>query len=159
MRDLKKIASFYKSLFQLEKVDMGSMTQRILFQKAVFIAKALGLGFEEYRYGWHVHGPYSPALATDGYAIYTSDKNHCTYQFGEAELKKIGAIKQLFGKEIEDRDSNKFELYGSILFLYRDGLSDEALAKLVKDKKGWYTDEEIREGIKKIRALKSLPKE
>lgn len=56
-------------------------------------------------------------------------------------------------------DSNKFELYGSILFLHRDGLSDEALAKPVKAKKGWYADKEICEGIKTVRELKSHSKD
>lgn len=155
MGNLKKLASFYKSLFQLAKVDMSSMTQRILFQKAVYLAKEIGLGFDGYEFGWYVRGPYSPSLATDGYALYTSDEDHCTYRFREPELAKIGIIKKLFHKEIEAKDSNLLELYASILFCFDEAKTEDELLKVIKEKKGWYSEQEIREGIEKIKELKA----
>lgn len=159
MGNIKKLASFYSRLFNAPKVDMGSFEDRVLFQKAVYLAKALGIGFGEYEFDWYVHGPYSPSLTTDGYKLYASSENHCTYRFTASEEKKIGTLKGLFPDEIEKRDWNRLELYASILFYFEPPRPDEALAKLIKGKKGWYSDEEIREGIRKIKELKTQSKD
>lgn len=155
MGNIDKLASFYNSLFKTLKVDMKDFEDRVLFQKVVYLAQTLGIGFEEYKFGWYVHGPYSPALTTEGYRLYTSNENHCTYQFTESEREKIEFLKGLFQNEIEKRDWNRLELCASILFCWESAKSEDELAKIIKEKKGWYTEQEIREGIEKIKELKA----
>lgn len=153
MGNMEKLTSFYNSLFKTPKVDMGDFEDRVLFQKVVYLAQAIGIGFEEYKFGWYVHGPYSPALTTEGYKIYASSENYGPHQFTESELEKIAFLKGLFQKEIEKRDWNRLELCASILFCWESAKSEDELAKIIKEKKGWYTEQEIREGIEKIKQL------
>lgn len=153
MGNLEKLTSFYNSLFKTPKVDMGDFEDRVLFQKVVYLAQTLGIGFEDYKFGWYVHGPYSPALTTEGYKIYASSENYCSHQFTESEQEKIAFLKGLFQNEIEKRDWNRLELCASILFCWASAKSEDELAKIIKEKKGWYTEQEIRDGIGKIKQL------
>lgn len=160
MGTIEKLTSFYNSLFKTPKVDMGDFEDRVLFQKVVYLAQTLGIGFEEYKFGWYVHGPYSPALTTEGYKLYASSENYGPHQFTESEQEKIEFLKGLFQNEIEKRDWNRLELCASILFCWKESakglksFSEDELAKIIKEKKGWYTEQEIRDGIGKIKLLR-----
>lgn len=49
--------------------DIDSLVDRKRVQKAVYLGQALGEVNLGYRFGWYVHGPYSPPLAKDYYNL------------------------------------------------------------------------------------------
>jgi uncharacterized protein YwgA len=154
MGNCEMLASYYQGIFG-KKIQLNTIMDRIILQKIVVIGEALGLKFGEYDYSWYVHGPYSSSLTVDAYEIATSKKDYATYGFGDREREKIELIKEKFKKEIEDMDSIKFELYGSIVFCIRQGIErTEEITKEIKARKPWYTEKDILEGIRKIRGLK-----
>jgi len=154
MGNCEMLASYYQGIFG-KKIQLNTIMDRIILQKIVIIGEALGLKFGEYDYSWYVHGPYSSSLTVDAYEVASSEKDYAVHKFGKSEIEKIGWIKEKFKKEIEDMDSMKFELYGSIVFCMQKGIEKtEEITKEIKARKPWYTEKDILEGIRKIRGLK-----
>ena len=50
---------------------IDTIEQRVSFQKAIYLAQAVGVPLH-YPYSWYVHGPYSPDLTRDYYALHES---------------------------------------------------------------------------------------
>lgn len=61
------LVAFLRALGVPEAID--SLEDRKRVQKAVYLGQIAGGVNLGYRYGWYVHGPYSPALTQDYFAI------------------------------------------------------------------------------------------
>lgn len=48
-------------------VRIDDFDDRLILQKAIYLAQAAGVNLG-YHYGWYLRGPYSPAVAEDGFA-------------------------------------------------------------------------------------------
>lgn len=48
--------------------EVSSLQDRMRVQKAIYLAQVAGLDLG-YRYGWYIHGPYSPRLTRDYFAL------------------------------------------------------------------------------------------
>jgi uncharacterized protein YwgA len=130
LSSLGKINYFFKDFFSME-LDMESYDNRIRLQKLIYILSFYGVKFD-YNFTWWKHGPYSPKLTDDGYAI---DKREKIIEPTDDELKIVEKIKK--GKEIL-KNSKKAELVASYLYLQqhmRDSPSiDEIISELTTRK-------------------------
>jgi hypothetical protein len=50
---------------------IGSFRDRLILQKAIYLVQAAGVHLGYY-YQWYLHGPYSPSLTRDEYAVATN---------------------------------------------------------------------------------------
>ena len=64
----------YALAYTLEKLGMdyrnavSTLDERVILQKTIFLLKQLGYDLK-YNFNWYLKGPYSPALASDGYTL------------------------------------------------------------------------------------------
>ncbi len=63
---LTVLSAFLRALGQ--PLDISTKDDRLRTQKAVYLGQLTGVDLG-YRYNWYVHGPYSPSLTQDYYAL------------------------------------------------------------------------------------------
>ena len=68
MADSKLVLSKCFHILGLERPNMKKFDDRLRLQKIVYLLRGYGIHLG-YGFNWYVHGPYSPKLADDGYAI------------------------------------------------------------------------------------------
>ncbi len=68
MADSKLVLSKCFHILGLERPNMDDFNDRLRLQKIVYLLWGYGIHLG-YGFNWYVHGPYSPKLADDGYAI------------------------------------------------------------------------------------------
>lgn len=68
MSDSRLVLSKCLNILGFPKPDMENFEQRLLLQKRVYLLLAYGVSLG-YGFNWYVRGPYSPKLASDGYAL------------------------------------------------------------------------------------------
>jgi uncharacterized protein YwgA len=102
-------------LKRLDRFNVASFTDRLIFQKTVYLLQAKGV-FLGYSFNWYLHGPYSPVLARDGFELSTIYDGLYAYAFREP---KIEASFEEFRKFIGSNGSNPdwLEAAASIHFL------------------------------------------
>jgi uncharacterized protein YwgA len=144
---LERLAKFIKALEYkgVFKFNINNFIHRLKLQKYVYLARKFGfdLGYE---YNMYIHGPYSPDLARDYYAL---DIQSVT---GREELKEE------FIRLIKGASERWLELAASILMIHeRYGhLDNDTLIKLVKSSKPHARREEILEILERIKKAKAI---
>ena len=95
-------------------------TDRLIMQKAVYLAQAAGVNLG-YFYQWYLHGPYSPSLTRDEFAIamdISADMDDSKgWKLDDASLQRLKGIKPLFTEPDRDKLALKLELLASVHFL------------------------------------------
>jgi uncharacterized protein YwgA len=121
------------------KVD--TFRDRKLVQKAVYVAKAAGVDLG-YAYGWYVHGPYSPALTRDYFALDEARETepppkHATLQKQVKDALAKGRDLLTVPKDVDLSPAEWAELIASLLFLYEERRlsANEARDEIVRLKK------------------------
>lgn len=100
---------------------IGTFQDRLIMQKAVYLAQAAGVHLG-YFYHWYLHGPYSPSLTRDEFAIamdiFADMDESKGWTLDSDSLKCLEEIKPFF-KELDNRDklATKLELFASVHFL------------------------------------------
>lgn len=93
------------SLLGLSKPDMeNNFDDRLQLQKIVYLLWADGISLG-YGFNWYAHGPYSPKLAADGYAL-----DDAIFKYGAKIIlndegniaAKIKSFKDFLGNDIND---------------------------------------------------------
>jgi uncharacterized protein YwgA len=127
-----------------KEIDMRSYDDRLILQKLVYILQCKGVAFD-YFFGWYIRGPYSSALAADGYFI--GEKKHKELGISPKEESVVKRTKELLGCSITD--SKKMEIIASLLFLKQKNMSldDSGVIMALKDLKPWLTVEEIADEL------------
>ncbi len=102
-------------------VKMDTFDDRLVFQKAVYLAQAAGIDMGYY-YGWYLRGPYSSAAAADGFAVANelavaagADESE-GWQLDAESLAKLAKIRPLFGAD-ETSMTGRLELLASVHYL------------------------------------------
>jgi len=130
--------------FFTKEIDMRSYDDRLILQKLVYILQCKGVVFD-YFFGWYIRGPYSSALAADGYFI--GEKKHKELDISPSEESVVKKTKDLLGGSITD--SKKMEIIASLLFLKQKNtsLDDSGVIMALKDLKPCPTVEEISDEL------------
>ena len=134
-----------------KEIDMCSYDDRLILQKLVYILQCKGVAFD-YFFGWYIRGPYSSALAADGYFI-GEEKHHQEADISPLEESVVKRTKDLLGCSITD--SKKMEIIASLLFLKQKNMSlnDSGVIMALKDLKPWLTVEEISDGLLVLKSV------
>lgn len=127
-----------------EKVDMSEFDKRLFLQKVVYLGQEVGIPFG-YRFGWYIHGPYSPTLTKDAFELESLVKsaNVCEVDLPRSSLDadKIDIVKGIIddvGQRSEGREL-WLELLASAHFLSkyaypRPESNEETLKRLIESK-------------------------
>ena len=100
------------------KID--TFMDRLIMQKTVYLAQAKGVNLG-YFYQWYLHGPYSPSLTRDEYAIaadigFGMDDSK-GWKLDDQSSRRLGEIKDIFSEPDRDKLATKLELLASVHFL------------------------------------------
>ena len=120
--------------------DISSLENRILIQKAIFIAQEAGSNLG-YSYSWYVHGPYSPELTKDYYILNNDlacgDKDFNKYTLVPTLTENIDKIKHIFTvpKGVGLSQEKWLELVASIIYWKKATNNDEATKNILKAQK------------------------
>ncbi|HUV65649.1 MAG TPA: hypothetical protein VMW24_17265 [Sedimentisphaerales bacterium] len=95
---------------------------RLIMQKAVYLAQAAGVNLGYY-YHWYLHGPYSPSLTRDEFAVAMDisagmDESK-GWKLDDKSSQRLEEMRGLFAGAEADRDelAKKLELLASVHFL------------------------------------------
>lgn len=141
---LKRIGTFDPKKFGY------SFSQRLVLQKLVYLMKA-GFGIDlGHRYNWYLHGPYSPDLARDAYALVETYDSIPPQRFRDDDLEKRfkGFLGFIRGRE---DDESWLELTASLLYLLREGHSVPEAFQLLHAKNSTFTPDECRRALRHLK--------
>jgi len=100
------------------KID--SFEDRLIMQKSVYLAQAAGVNLGYY-YHWYLHGPYSPSLTRDEYAIATdisADMDESKgWKLDDTSSQRLVEIRSIFTEPERDKLAKRLELLASVHFL------------------------------------------
>lgn len=148
---LNLLHSLFK-FFTYKKIDMSSFNDRLRFQKIIYIMNSAGIDLD-YRFGWHLRGPYSSSLASDGFALTNRPETFIDipYRVPEKCAKIIENIREKFSNDITD--ISKLELFAAILFIAKsEGEStDSEIVERVRNRKPWFDESTIESALHRLR--------
>lgn len=116
----------------------NSVSERILLQKAVYLAQAAGVPLG-YDYSWYRYGPYCTELADTYYSLNRSCDLDEVNEYGLRDETKarLAKVKELMASAPDESDmKNWLETVASLQFLYKEmNMSDEKVAgMMMRDK-------------------------
>ena len=121
------------------KSEPDSFEARKRLQKAVYLAQQAG-GDLGYRFGWYIHGPYSPQLTQDYFglseAIDEGDKSYEGHELTDEYQAKLKKLIADWGVQVKTGLSQLswLELLASVHFLERSSRLNFDDAKKILDK-------------------------
>ncbi len=93
---------------------------RLIMQKAVYLAQAAGVNLGYY-YHWYLHGPYSPSLTRDEFAVAMDISSGLDESEGwtldDGSSKRLERMRGIFSEPERDKLARKLELLASVHFL------------------------------------------
>ena len=103
-------------------VEVGSFDDRLILQKAIYLAQATGVHLGYY-YRWYLRGPYCPAVAADGFAV-SADlalglDEFSRWELDGASLPKLTRICTALEDDDRSRLARNLELLASVHFLVK----------------------------------------
>lgn len=135
---------------------MDSFADRKKMQKIVNLMQESGVSLP-FKFSWYFRGPYSSSLADSLYTIVRSNITEEETLNGD-ELTKIQNIKGFLGERIQSPDY--LELLVSLLFLKKKSTqvnaSEEDVFKFIKEKKPYFSDQEIRDCWNDVKKFEEL---
>lgn len=104
MSDSQQVLSKCLSIIGLSRPNMEDFDERLRLQKIVYLLWAYGISLG-YGFNWYVRGPYSPKLASDGYALddeVFETGSRIRFSNEEEISKSLNDFKEILGEKIED---------------------------------------------------------
>ncbi len=138
--------------------EIGSFQDRLIMQKAVYLAQAAGIHLGYY-YHWYLYGPYSPSLTRDEFAIamdISADMDESKgWKLDDRSSQRLERIRAIFSKPDRDKLARKLELLASVHFLIdRKQISkvdtSRITATLGRFNKN-FSDEEVKEALGELK--------
>ncbi|MCK4828602.1 hypothetical protein KA005_73405 [bacterium] len=129
---------------------------RLIMQKTVYLAQAAGINLG-YFYHWYLHGPYSPSLTRDEYAIdadITSGLDDSEgWKLDEKSSKRLEEIKGIFRTERE-KLAEKLELLASVHFLIdRKQVSRVDISRIVETLRQFkkdFSEQDVKKALEEL---------
>ena len=139
------------------KFQIDDFRDRLILQKVVYLVQAAGVHLGYY-YQWYLHGPYSPSLTRDEYAVAADISagldDSKGWTLDAISLDKLGRLSSMFNESDRGKLATKLELFASVHFLLRrrqvpDNSALEITAILRKFDKN-FTEEEVENAIREL---------
>lgn len=143
-----RIKWFYTQILGKE-LDLDSFDEKLMVQKATFIAQKLGLNFG-YEYGWYVRGVYSSKLTVDMYELRNTQPKHKPNKQDTEILSKVKPVAELLkGTGIYEKPGDAYELTSTILWAQKDRQmkTDQEVIEYTKQMKPWFNDNHIQKAL------------
>jgi uncharacterized protein YwgA len=130
---------------------------RLILQKAIYLAQAAGVNLGYY-YHWYLHGPYSPSLTRDEYAI---DMDIATgldeskgWKLDGTSSQRLKEMRAIFKEPQRDKLAKKLELLASVHFLIDrrqvTRANTEQITETLKRFKKDFSEEEVQRALKEL---------
>ena len=126
---LERLNHFYNNIYG-EDIKMSSLGLRIRLQKLIYILKAEGIAFN-YDFMWYIYGPYSTALADDGFLV-QNGRIASHYQPTQHEKDIIEKMRRA---QAILNDIDKTEMIASFLFLKKNYKTDNLALEVLESLK------------------------
>ena len=136
---------------------INTFEDRLILQKAMYLAQAAGVNLGYY-YHWYLHGPYSPSLTRDEYAIgfeLSQDINDSEgWKLDNESQVRLKKLQNLIPKGNRPEVRNKLELLASVHFLInrrqvRQNDAREIAATLERFKKD-FSEKEVKKALREL---------
>jgi uncharacterized protein YwgA len=136
---------------------ISTFEDRLILQKAVYLAQAAGVNLGYY-YHWYLHGPYSPSLTRDEYAIgfeLSQDFNDSEgWKLDNESQVRLKKLQNLIPKSDRPELRRKLELLASVHFLInrkqvRQNDAREITATLKRFEKN-FSEEEVQNALREL---------
>lgn len=136
---------------------INTFEDRLILQKAVYLAQATGVNLGYY-YHWYLHGPYSPSLTRDEYAIgfeHDQDVDDSEgWKLDDESTGRLEQLKNLIPKGNRPEVRKKLELLASVHFLInrRQVRQNDAreIAETLKRFNKNFSEEEVQKALREL---------
>ncbi len=151
MSDSRLVLSKCLSILGLSKPDMEKFDERLRLQKIVYLLWAYGISLG-YGFNWYVRGPYSPKLASDGYAL--DDElfergSRIRFNDEKKVVESLNEFNKILGEKIND--SLYLEILASLHYIKKVAFGDrDDFAKI----SNWLTSQ--KPYLKNIEGINAL---
>lgn len=136
---------------------ISTFEDRLILQKTVYLAQAAGVNLGYY-YHWYLHGPYSPSLTRDEYAVATDisvglDESE-GWKLDDESSGLLKKLQKLVPKGEKTHIRRKLELLASVHFLIdRRQVSRVATSRITATLKRFkkdFSEEEVQNALREL---------
>jgi uncharacterized protein YwgA len=137
---------------------INTFEDRLILQKAIYLAQAAGVNLGYY-YHWYLHGPYSPSLTRDEYAIACEHGQGIDesegWKLDDESTERLKKLQNLIPKGDRPEVRKKLELLASVHFLInrrqiRQNDAREITATLGRFNKD-FSEEEVQKALRELK--------
>ncbi|MCK5225409.1 MAG: hypothetical protein KAQ89_01690 [Planctomycetes bacterium] len=143
------------------KFDISCFNDRLICQKAIYLAQAVGINLGYY-YHWYLHGPYCSSLTKDGYDINTEiqSREWDEWQLDEASRTKLKKIRRVFDVQDRKQLASKIELFASVHFLIdRKRVTDRNVTEITDTLRRFdkpFDESQVRKALEELESYEFL---
>ncbi len=131
---------------------------RLILQKTVYLAQTAGVNLGYY-YHWYLHGPYSPSLTRDEYAISTdisADMDESKgWKLDDISSQRLEGIQGIFTEPERDKLAEKLELLASVHFLIDrrqvSGINTNQITETLKRFNKNFSEEDVKKALGELK--------
>jgi uncharacterized protein YwgA len=137
--------------------EIDGFMDRLIMQKAVYLAQAAGVKLGYY-YQWYLHGPYSPSLTRDEFAVAMDisaglDDSE-EWKLDEASSQRLREIQSIFAEPDRPKLARKLELLASVHFLVDrkqvSAIDAGRIAATLKQFKKNFSKEDVKKALEEL---------
>jgi len=138
---------------------IDSFDNRLILQKAIYLAQAAGVDLGYY-YHWYLHGPYSPSLTKDEYAIAVDlgcgmDESK-GWRLDKTSISNLSGLQSLIPRTSDTQQiRRKLELLASVHYLINrkevPGCDAEEIIKVFRRFGKDFQEEEVEKAIGELK--------
>jgi len=136
---------------------ISTFEDRLILQKAVYLAQAAGVNLGYY-YHWYLHGPYSPSLTRDEFAVamdISVDLDESEgWKLDDGSSQRLERIRGIFAELERDKLARKLELLASVHFLVDrrqvSGVDVSRIAATLERFKKDFSEQDVREALEEL---------
>jgi hypothetical protein len=137
-----------------------TFSDRKKLQKLVYLVQAVGTDLN-FSYSWYLHGPYSPELTQVLYETVAQPLHGPSASLGTEDAQRVRKLRALLGKDIDSTDF--LELLVSLHYVKKlgesAGLSRDKINQLLRQKKPFFTEQEINRCWRMLELLEKAKKQ
>lgn len=139
--------------------EIGTFMDRLIMQKSVYLAQAAGVNLGYY-YHWYLHGPYSPSLTRDEFAIamdISADMDESKgWKLDDKSSKRLEELRSIFAEPDREKLAWKLELLASVHFLIErkqvSGIDPSRITETLKRFEKPFSEQEVEAAIEELKS-------
>jgi uncharacterized protein YwgA len=138
---------------------IDNFRDRLIMQKTVYLAQAAGVNLGYY-YHWYLHGPYSPSLTRDEFAIDADIASAMDeskgWKLDDKSSQRLQEIRSIFAEAEVDRErlARKLELLASVHFLIdREQASEVDTSRITATLRSFnkpFTEDDVTNALREL---------